>query len=92
MKRLGQLFPGLARLLRVHALLLVFGLLASAQAAENPPPANEEEASAETEELESQAPAEDTQNPTEEEEESPGRFIPTEEISQDLGVSFPVDI
>lgn len=29
---------------------------------------------------------------TEEEEESPDRFIPTEEISQDLGVSFPVDI
>ncbi len=28
----------------------------------------------------------------EEEEESPDRFIPTEEISQDLGVSFPVDI
>lgn len=26
------------------------------------------------------------------EEDSPGRFIPTEEISQDLGVSFPVDI
>ena len=26
------------------------------------------------------------------EEESPDRFIPTEEISQDLGVSFPVDI
>lgn len=25
-------------------------------------------------------------------EESPERFIPTEEISQDLGVSFPVDI
>lgn len=25
-------------------------------------------------------------------EQSPGRFIPTEEISQDLGVSFPVDI
>lgn len=25
-------------------------------------------------------------------EESPDRFIPTEEISQDLGVSFPVDI
>ena len=29
---------------------------------------------------------------TDEEEESPDRFIPTEEISQDLGVSFPVDI
>jgi len=27
-----------------------------------------------------------------EEEESSARFIPTEEISQDLGVSFPVDI
>ena len=26
------------------------------------------------------------------EEESPSRFIPTEQISQDLGVSFPVDI
>ena len=28
----------------------------------------------------------------EDEESSSGRFIPTEEISQDLGVSFPVDI
>lgn len=27
-----------------------------------------------------------------EDEESPGRFVPTEQISQDLGVSFPVDI
>ena len=27
-----------------------------------------------------------------EDEESPGRFIPTEQISQDLGVSFPIDI
>jgi len=26
------------------------------------------------------------------EEESPSRFIPTEQISQDLGVSFPSDI
>lgn len=29
---------------------------------------------------------------TNEDEEPSGRFIPTEEISQDLGVSFPVDI
>ncbi|PCH62630.1 MAG: hypothetical protein COC19_02460 [SAR86 cluster bacterium] len=28
----------------------------------------------------------------EEEEESNSRFIPTEQISRDLGVSFPVDI
>ncbi len=27
-----------------------------------------------------------------EDEDSPRRFIPTEEISQDLGVSFPADI
>jgi hypothetical protein len=27
-----------------------------------------------------------------EEEDSPSRFIPTEQISQDLGVSFPADI
>ena len=27
-----------------------------------------------------------------EEEEVPGRFIPSEQISQDLGVSFPIDI
>ena len=26
------------------------------------------------------------------EEDSPSRFIPTEQISQDLGVSFPADI
>lgn len=26
------------------------------------------------------------------EEETPGRFIPSEQISQDLGVSFPIDI
>ncbi len=29
---------------------------------------------------------------TEGEEESDARFVPTEEISQDLGVAFPVDI
>ena len=36
----------------------------------------------------------DTGEPGEalEDEESPGRFVPTEQISQDLGVSFPVDI
>lgn len=28
----------------------------------------------------------------EDEEESSGRFIPTEQLSQDLGASFPVDI
>jgi hypothetical protein len=34
----------------------------------------------------------DVEATTDEEEESSRRFIPTEQISQDLGVSFPVDI
>tara|TARA_B100001057_G_C22628377_1_gene863414 strand:- start:677 stop:934 length:258 start_codon:yes stop_codon:yes gene_type:complete len=34
----------------------------------------------------------DAEKEPSDEEESPGRFVPTEQISQDLGVSFPVDI
>lgn len=33
-----------------------------------------------------------SEDTSEDEEESSERFIPTEEISQDFGVSFPVDI
>lgn len=54
-----------------------------------------EEASA----AEQQEPVQDTElagdvsaQDAESEEESGSRFIPTEEISQDFGVSFPVDI
>jgi uncharacterized membrane-anchored protein len=54
-----------------------------------------EEASA----AEQQEPAQDTElagaesaQDAKSEEESGARFIPTEEISQDFGVSFPVDI
>ena len=54
-----------------------------------------EEASA----AEQQGPVQDTElagaesaQDAESEEESGARFIPTEEISQDFGVSFPVDI
>ena len=35
---------------------------------------------------------EEAEEETGEEGQSNGRFIPTEQISQDLGVSFPVDI
>jgi len=49
--------------------------------------------------VEQQEPAQDTElagaesaQDAESEEESGARFIPTEEISQDFGVSFPVDI
>ena len=34
----------------------------------------------------------DVEEDTEAEEQTSRRFIPTEQISQDLGVSFPVDI
>ena len=34
----------------------------------------------------------DIEKTSEVEEESSSRFIPTEQISQDLGVSFPIDI
>lgn len=68
-------------------------------AAENDPPvqdaqqqdgSSEEQGAAQTE-GEDLIPAEVTET-NESEEESSARFIPTEEISQDLGVSFPVDI
>lgn len=92
MNRMKRLLTGTARLLRVQLLLWSLGLLAGAHAAENPAAEPEEQAEPDSEELQSQTPDDETEEPTAEEEESPGRFIPTEEISQDLGVSFPVDI
>lgn len=41
-------------------------------------------------ETDNSASGDDTEDVSE--EESPSRFIPTEQISQDLGVSFPADI
>jgi len=37
-------------------------------------------------------PLEQSEDAAEDEEEGPGRFTPSEEISLDLGVSFPADI
>jgi len=39
-----------------------------------------------------QEPDADIAQVEDEEEEASGRFIPTEQLSQDLGASFPVDI
>ncbi|MEX2468588.1 MAG: hypothetical protein WD396_02420, partial [Pseudohongiellaceae bacterium] len=87
--------------------LLLFVMLAllapPGMAADNPAPQDPDQAAAVAEEpaadQDSQAdrPAggDQAQAQTDEEaeeEESDARFIPTEEISQDLGVSFPVDI
>jgi|TARA_B110000211_G_C13698219_1_gene386236 hypothetical protein len=85
--------------------LFLFALLSFCQlaiAAENVPPPQdvdlqeaiqaESEISIESQEDGSDLVAVEILDANEEEEESSVRFIPTEEISQDLGVSFPVDI
>lgn len=85
--------------------LLIFALLSFFQltnAAENDPPV-QDAAPQEPEQVEpksvvkaqeANSDADATENPDEKEDEekSSARFIPTEEISQDFGVSFPVDI
>jgi hypothetical protein len=76
-------------------LLAVVALTASAvqaQDSQEPAPALQNEVQAD-----SQGSAQETDSELELEtdestEESGGRFIPSEEISQDFGVSFPVDI
>tara|TARA_B110000858_G_scaffold198464_1_gene265353 strand:+ start:22722 stop:22988 length:267 start_codon:yes stop_codon:yes gene_type:complete len=85
--------------------LLVFALLSFCQltiAAENDPPVQgadqqeaeqvESDSSIEPQEGGSDLVAAEILDTNEDEEESSVRFIPTEEISQDFGVSFPVDI
>ncbi|GAB5497883.1 MAG: hypothetical protein PsegKO_01940 [Pseudohongiellaceae bacterium] len=88
-------------LLSAGLLLLAAGL---AWSAENPAPQDSaQQASQEPNNTDSQENSTDAglvldesdaeaDQASEADEESPGRFIPTEEISQDLGVSFPVDI
>lgn len=82
--------------------LILFIFLTCCQlgiAAENDPPVQDapqqdgstQEQGAAQAEGDDLVPAEVTET-NESEEESSARFIPTEEISQDLGVSFPVDI
>ena len=81
-----------------HAALLLacaWAVSATAQdAQQNPPPAVAAEPAQEAEQEIDLAETESAVNDEGEvaEEESGARFIPTEEISQDFGVSFPVDI
>jgi hypothetical protein len=84
--------------------LLLSALLVAAPvwAAEKDPPAQSDDAEQSTEELEAVdiaessdaeiAAVDDSDAPGDPADEGRARFIPTEEISQDLGVSFPVDI
>lgn len=85
--------------------LLLFALLSFCQltiAAENDSPVQdaaqqeveqvESDSSIEPQESSSDLVAAEILDTNEDEEESSERFIPTEEISQDFGVSFPVDI
>lgn len=82
--------------------LFLFALLSFCQltiAAENDPPAQEtdqletaEAGQESSQEGDNDLIAAEISDTNGEEEESSVRFIPTEEISQDFGVSFPVDI
>ena len=81
---------------QISAAIMLFYAVASL-AAESPLEQTEENSGAlvsdeieSTESSDSATAAAATETP--DEEESPGRFVPTEQISQDLGVSFPVDI
>jgi hypothetical protein len=90
--------------MRIAVILIGLLLSASLSAAENPAP----QTGATAEETLVPAPVEpeaavpeqsdliladiDADATADNEEADTGRFIPTEEISQDLGVSFPIDI
>ena len=76
-------------------IFLVFGLGSYSWAAENDLPGAEDSSTAEENGAQEVDPADSEDlilSDEELEEEGPRRFIPTEQISQDLGVSFPVDI
>ncbi len=94
--------------MRKLLLLSIFCLCQFAFAAENDPPVQEtEQQNSDTAPLQGDVESESEQEivddgsdliaaevseTNEADAESSSRFIPTEEISQDLGVSFPVDI
>ena len=84
------------KLRQIAAAIMLFYAVASF-AAESPLEQAEENSDAlvsdeiESAEASDSATAAETTEPSDE-EASPGRFVPTEQISQDLGVSFPVDI
>lgn len=88
--------------MRILTLFMVLLLSALLYAAENPPPqgaADDEELRPAEIETPAGTPAENELILADVDDAAPGdedlanrRFIPTEEISQDLGVSFPVDI
>jgi hypothetical protein len=88
--------------MRKLLLFALFGFCQLINAAENDPPAQDADLQ-ETAQVESGSSIEAQEDGSdliaaeilvvnEDEEESSVRFIPTEEISQDFGVSFPVDI
>lgn len=65
---------------------------AAAQNSTEPGPGPEQEPEQEIVDDSGDLPGTEITQTNEVEEETADRFIPTEEISQDLGVSFPVDI
>jgi len=88
---------GILLLLLIGGLSPLQGVAAEANPADGNTSGSNEQAQTETGGADQQQAGPDSgqaddEQTDEEEEESPSRFIPTEQISQDLGVSFPVDI
>jgi len=61
-------------------------------AAQPPVPADQADAGADMPDAALDPDAQDIAQVGDDPDASPGRFIPTEQLSQDLGASFPVDI
>jgi hypothetical protein len=89
----------MARRLQMFIFMLGFGISSTMLLAAEATPDNETDDVAASQQSagDSEVPGDpgsdsESTNDDASEEESPSRFIPTEQISQDLGVSFPADI
>ncbi|MBL4821736.1 MAG: hypothetical protein JKY98_12220 [Gammaproteobacteria bacterium] len=88
------------KLIKIYSGIFLFLCLTPSWAAEAPKEDSEQENNAQISSGEQQrsevdpatSPEEDSELEAEKEQQSSSRFIPTEQVSQDLGVSFPVDI
>lgn len=82
---------GILKLTMLMILMLSAKVSLAVQDADTTQELDQEEESVQVEQQNTEMP-EQEETTDEEIEESPSRFLPTEQISQDLGVTFPADI
>lgn len=89
----------MTRILKLFAVAAIAGLLTSPLLAAEAELENQSQEVTEDEQADANAvvpvgsaPDSESENDDASEDDRPSRFIPTEQISQDLGVSFPADI